>query len=176
MQTRRVFTSLILLVIGMMALTACAWTEFLEGPEIDPIPTIAIPTPQIVATPRTQTIGGSEDLTGEWVGQAFVDDGTELYYALELNQDGTEITGLAYSSDETGAASVSVSGTYEDGLLQLEEYSADLLGDWDAVCYWKIELRVSRRSSRVRLVGTFDDIPSSENDCIYSGEITLSRP
>jgi hypothetical protein len=168
---------LLLIAVGAMTITACTWTDVLQGSELDPIETIEITSaPPRIVTPRPQTIGEDEDLAGQWVGQAFVDDGTELYYKLELNQDGTEIRGVAYASDEDGAASVDVRGTYEDGLLQLEESGGNLSGDWEAICYWKLDLRATTRSSRMRLTGTFEGIPNSENDCIHSGEISLSRP
>jgi hypothetical protein len=185
MATRRMFLSpahfclrLLLIMVGAVALTGCTWTEMLQGPELDPIETIEITDapPQIV-TPRPQTINASEDLTGEWVGEASLDDGSQIYYALVLTQDGTEITGIARASDEVGAASVDVRGTYEDGLLQLEEYGGETSGDWEGqeLCYWRLELQSKGSSLRMRLEGPFAGIPNSEGTCTTTGEITLSR-
>lgn len=186
MRRRRPFLSwvygwlrLLLIVMGGMVLSACTWSELVVGPELDPIEVIApieaTDLPNTPAAPRTQTINAPDDVSGEWVGVAFLDDGTELYYELELTQDGTEVFGIARASDEEGAASVDVRGTYEDGHLQLDESGGETSGNWEELCYWRLDLRVVGTSLRMRLEGPFEGIPNSAGTCTTTGEISLSR-
>lgn len=155
-------------------LTACTWTDLLDQP--DPIATIEVnQAPRAPATSPQQSRPAKQDLSGQWVGVATLDDGASLYYELDLSQDGTVITGLAYASDEEGAASVDVLGTYEDGLLQLNESGGETSGGWSSLCYWALELHLTGTSSRMRLEGTLEGIPNSEGTCNSRGEINISR-
>lgn len=167
---------ILVVVAGVMVLSACTWSELIVGSELGPIETIeVIEEPRPESTPRRQTIEASDDVTGNWVGEAFLDDGTELYYELGLVQNGTEVIGIARSSDEEGAASVDVRGTYEDGRLQLEESGGGTSGNWEELCYWSLDLRVVGTFLRMRLEGPFEGIPNSTGTCTTTGEISLSR-
>lgn len=113
------------------------------------------------------------DVSGTWSGHMYY-QGHSVEYTMTITQDGTAVSGRAWSVNDDGQATVRIRGTYENGILDIEGYDGTYDG-WSGLCYVDFVLTTGGTYEHPHVVGDFEPIPNDDGTCFINGEAIFLR-